>query len=394
MLNVASKKVAWVLSIVTLISSGIYSGLAAASEGETRSAAASPLFQSDGIFEVTLKTDLPQLIKDRSKNYHSAYIEVVDPAVRGPGLKMKVSTRGMTSLRSCAFPHLRFKFDTTTTQNTILRNLEKVKIVGHCNNPDLGDSKSNEQKEVFLQYALYKMYNVLTDYSMRVRLARMHYEDTSGRMSPITKYAFFIEPEESVAARFGAKAWDRRELNDQGFSSKNLNATYAGMDEAYQFLIGNGDWRLLRGNTVSILNSVVISGENIGLLAMPFDMDRGGMVNGSFAFHSIFSDGATFPIVGDDVGTIRSIYTQYYQGRKMYKHAFDRFREKRAEMYAVYDRLSSLIDSHYRNRTIGHLDRFFQAIGTREGAEIDETAPPFDDSIPLDEAVPMEGEES
>ncbi|MFL5814914.1 MAG: hypothetical protein ACJ763_15165 [Bdellovibrionia bacterium] len=388
MLNIASKKVAWVLSLVTLFSSG----LALASEAETRSAAASPLFQSDSILEVTLKTDLPQLIRDRSKNYHTASIEVVDPAVRGPGLKMKVSTRGMTSLRTCAFPHLRLKFDTATTQNTILRNLEKVKIVGHCNNPDLGDSKANEQKEVFLQYALYKMYNVLTDYSMRVRLARMHYEDTSGRMSPITKYAFFIEPEESVAARFGAKAWDREELNNQGYSSSNLNATYAGMDEAYQFLIGNGDWRLLRGNTISILNSIVISGQNIGFLAMPFDMDRGGMVNGSFAFHSIYSDGGTFPIVGDDVGTIRSIYTQYYQGRKMYKYAFERFREKRTEMYAVYDRLSSLIDPHYRNRTIGHLDRFFQAIGTREGAEIDATTP-YDESVPLDEAVPMEGSE-
>jgi hypothetical protein len=361
--------------ILCLIGLGIAS---AAGAVETKTVAASPLFQSDSILDVTLKTDLPQLIRDRSKNYHSASVEIVDPATREPGIKMKVSTRGMTSLESCRFPHIRFKFDPQTTQNTILRNLSKVKIVAHCNNPDLGDSHSNEQKEVLLQYALYRMYNILTDYSIRVRLARMHYVDTTGSMQPFTKYAFFVEPDESVAHRNGAKANDRRELNNEGYSSSHLNATYAGLDEAYQFLIGNGDWRLLRGNTVSVLNSAVISSNEIALLAMPYDMDRGGMCNGMFAYHSIYSDGATFPIVGDDVGTIRDIYAENYQGRKMYKYAFSRFREKRDEMYALYDSLKSLIDSHYRDRTVGHLDRFFKAIGTREEAQ-------FEDLVATDE---------
>jgi hypothetical protein len=391
MLICDSKKISWALTLITILSSGF----AFANDEEMATVSASPLFQSESVLEVTVKADLPQLLRDRTKNYHAASIEVVDPAVRGSGLKIKVATRGMTSLEACEFPHLKFKFDPQTTQNTILRNLKTVKIVGHCDRSDIGDAHSNEQKEVFLQYALYRMYNVLTDYSMRVRLAYMRYEDTSGQLAPIHKYAFFIEPEESVAARFGAKSEDRDEVNDQGYSISQLNGRYAAMDEAYQFLIGNGDWRLLRGNTVSVLNSVVISGQDIKLLAMPYDMDRGGMVNGSFAYHSIYADGSTFPIVGDDVSTIRDIYVQNYQNRKVYKYAFDKFREKRRQMYAVYENLKSYIDPRYRNRTIGHLDRFFQAIGTRSDAELNETAPRVPaDEIPIDEQVPTEDDPS
>jgi hypothetical protein len=364
------KTIAMSALVLSIFSLGAVTAANAAEPGDT--VAASPLFQGDSILEVTLKTDLPQLIRDRSKNYHSATIEVVDPAVRGSGFKMKVSTRGMTSLRSCQFPHLRFKFDPASVQSTLLRNLSKVKVVGHCNNPDLGDSHANEQKEVILQYALYKMYNQLTDYSIKVRLAKMHYVDTSGKMADINKYAFFIEPEESVAARFNAKAEERESFNDQGYSSSHLNANYAGLDEAYQFLIGNGDWRLLYGNTINILNSNIISGSDIGFLAMPYDMDRAGMCNNQFAYHSIYSDGGTFPIVGDDPSTIRSIYAQNYQNRKMYKFAFQKFREKREQMYEVYEKLGSLIDSHYHDRTVGHLDRFFRAIGTREEAELED----------------------
>lgn len=350
----------------------VYTTAAYADDATTETVAASPLFQSNSILEVTLKADLPHLFRDRSKNYHSAELEVVDPAVRGSELKIKVSTRGMTSLNYCDVPHLRFKFDSASVQNTLLRNLSKVKIVGYCDNSDWGDSHANEQKEVILQYALYRMYNLLTDYSIKVRLAKMHYVDTSENMKSFTRYVFFIEPEGSVAARFGAKAEDRDELNDQGYSYKSLNVNYAGLDEAYQFFIGNGDWRLLSGDTVHILNSNIISGGDIGLLAMPYDMDRAGMCNGSFAYHSIYSDGSTFPIVGDDPSTIRDIYNENYRGKKMYKFAFARFREKREEMYALYESLSSLIDSHYRDRTVGHLDRFFSAIGTREDAQFED----------------------
>jgi hypothetical protein len=339
-------------------------------EVDTETKAASPLFQSDSILEVTLKTNLPQLIRDRSKSYHSADVEVVDPAVRGSRFRMKVSTRGMTSLRTCNFPHIRFKFDPETVKSTIFKNLSKVKLVAHCDNPDLGNSHQNEQKEVVLQYTLYRMYNLLTDYSIKVRLARMHYVDTTNQMQSITRYAFFIEPTESVAARHGASPAEPESVNGQGISGEQLNATYAGMDAAYQFLIGNGDWRLLRGNYVDLLNSVAISGNNIGLLTMPYDMDRAGMCNGDFAFHSIYADGATFPIVGDDAATIRDIYAEEFQNRSFYKTAFSRFRNKRQEMYKLYDSMKSLIDSRYRDRTVGHLDRFFEAIGTREDAQL------------------------
>jgi hypothetical protein len=99
------------------------------------------------------------------------------------------------------------------------------------------------------------------------------------------------------------------------------------------------------------------------------------MCNGSFAYHSIYSSGSTFPIVGDDVSTIRDIYVNNYQGRKLYKFAISKLREKREEIYALYDSMKSLIDSKYRNRTVGHLDRFYSAIGTREDAEINDPIP-------------------
>jgi hypothetical protein len=91
------------------------------------------------------------------------------------------------------------------------------------------------------------------------------------------------------------------------------------------------------------------------------------------------------------VDTIRSIYQEYFQGRSVYKMAFARFREKREEIYALYNNVSSLIDSHYRNRTLGHLDRFYEAIGTRDNGNDTEAegavTRPDDSSSEIDPAL-------
>ena len=48
---------------------------------------------------------------------------------------------------------------------------------------------------------MYKLYNVLTDLSYRVRLCRITYRDYGGRASTSVHYGFFLENTEAMARR-------------------------------------------------------------------------------------------------------------------------------------------------------------------------------------------------
>ena len=91
------------------------------------------------------------------------------------------------------FPPIRMNFKKAGFQKTDLSKIEKMKMVTHC-------EYGNEQN-LFKEYIIYKLYNVLTDYSFRVRLIKIEYINTYKKSKPINSYSFFIEPIEMLAER-------------------------------------------------------------------------------------------------------------------------------------------------------------------------------------------------
>ncbi|MCG8581247.1 MAG: CotH kinase family protein, partial [Bacteroidales bacterium] len=158
-------------------------------------------FESDEIIELTVKADFTSIRADRDRTtneYHPATVVLVDD---GDELQIpvKIKTRGNFRLKTenCDFPPLRFKFKTRNVINTAFEGQKKLKLVTHCR-----DTSETMQNTMLREYLVYKMYNTVSDKSLRVRLVKVKYEDTVYG-EELIKYAFFVESVDQMAERLG-----------------------------------------------------------------------------------------------------------------------------------------------------------------------------------------------
>ncbi len=161
------------------------------------------LFTTDVPLEFVLAADFDALGKDRSQETEERPAKIL---IRGSGgepveIPMQVKTRGMFRLqrRICPDPPLRLNLPETSPQGTVLDGQDKLKLVTHCR-----DSDQYEQN-LLEEYLAYRIYNRLTDISLRVQLAKVTYLDTSGESDPVTRMAFLIEDEDAMADRLGGR---------------------------------------------------------------------------------------------------------------------------------------------------------------------------------------------
>ena len=68
-----------------------------------------------------------------------------------------------------------------------MSTLGKLKLVVGC-----GATNDDEQL-IIKEYLAYKMYNMLTEKSFRVRLVKIKYDDTKGKIKSYSQYGFLLE---------------------------------------------------------------------------------------------------------------------------------------------------------------------------------------------------------
>jgi hypothetical protein len=95
----------------------------------------------------------------------------------------------------------------------------------------------------------------------------------------VVQHAFVIEPLESVARRNGADAMDLEHL-----VASRVNRPQAARVFVFQYLIGNIDWSLVRGDgdDECCHNMKVLTADE-ELLLIPYDFDLSGLVNARYA---------------------------------------------------------------------------------------------------------------
>jgi len=162
-------------------------------------AESAPLFASHEPLAFTLRTDIQWLRDERSDEEEVAgtvtlmgadgteSVLPVDVRARGEFRRMK---------RNCNFPPLRLDFPKSEMEGTVFEGQDKVKLVTPCH-----DSRDNYQDYVYLEYLAYRVYNLRTPLSNRVRLVEITYEDIEDDYDTRTKYGFLIEADEEMAAR-------------------------------------------------------------------------------------------------------------------------------------------------------------------------------------------------
>ncbi len=299
-----------------------------------------PLFRSDSVLPITLRTDLRTLLRDKDTlafTWRDATISYAEGDSQVT-LPIKVHTRGGYRLLHCEFPPIRLGFDDSTTRGTLLRGLRRPKLVTHCAAPRYYDQFTLQE------YAIYRVLRLFTPVSLSARLLRVTYEDVNGKMDPVTRWAFVTEDPERLVRRLRATA-----LTQQGMKIGTLSPSHAALLGVFEYFIGNTDWSMPGLHNIALLRLKDTT------YAVPFDFDWAGVVETPYAKPA--------PIL--PTSTVRErIYRGYCQGPEALEPVLARFEALRDSIVAIYRGLPDL-EPRRLERTERYYDEFYRAIADR-----------------------------
>jgi len=237
----------------------------------------------------------------------------------------------------CTFPPIKFNFKKSDSASVYVGDETTMKLVTHCKN--FGDYEEWLLKE----YLVYRLYNVLTDMSFKVRLVEMKYIDTGDKARRYDKYAFLIEHLRDLAIRNDAIA-----LGDVNLTQKMLNKKQLALMGVFQYMVGNTDWSIQGPHNVKFIRMNDVS--DLVPYAIPYDFDYTSIVDTDY---SIPAEGT--PI--EDVS--QRYYFVYCLPVDIMNEVFDLFIEKRDEIYAVITDFPYL-DERDKRPMIEYLDDFYK----------------------------------
>jgi hypothetical protein len=226
---------------------------------------AARLFEATEPLRVTLTADFGAIAKDRgtTKHDHVAVLAYVGPSDDTVAMEVRLRTRGHYRLRICQYPPLKVVFDRAHTAHTIFAHQGAgLKLVVQC--------RGNRSYANYLleEHLIYGAYNLLTERSFRARLALVTYVEPREKHAPETRYGFFLEDDDRMAARNGASVFKEKGVYqaDADFGQMTLLAVF-------QYMIGNTDW-----SVAGLHNIVPIRDSASTIFPVPYDFDWSGVI--------------------------------------------------------------------------------------------------------------------
>jgi hypothetical protein len=305
------------------------------------------LFTGETPLTFTLTANLGRLRRDKTQSppWREATITYADSAGGTVEIALKVRTRGIWRLANCDFPPIRLDFKKSDAKTSEFTKLDKPKLVTFC--------KDNDEYEQYVlqEFQLYRVYNVLTRYSHRVRLARISYADSGSGKVQATRYGFIEEEPSDLASRVGGML-----IKGQGAGPSELDAKGAAIFFLFQYMIGNTDWSVSGQHNVNLVTSD--SGDYVPIA---YDFDFSGAVNTRYA--------TTDPRL-----PIHRVRDRLYRGsclpNELYAPTFALFVAKKDSIYALYhDSIGQLLKGNRAKEALEYFDDFYKTIEDRFDAK-------------------------
>jgi hypothetical protein len=303
------------------------------------------LFDNEEVMKVTIESDFKNLVKRKFKDedqpavfkyyYHDTIVVKRNIAI---------TPRGNMRKGTCFFPPLKLNFLKSEVVLKEMKEFDKMKMVMDC--------KRGATYEQYLlsEYFVYKMQNIITEYSYRVRLIQVTYVDTSDKYKTATRYAFLIENKNQLGERLNAMPIDNKNVRDQLTDMPTLANAYL-----FQYLIGNTDWSIPGRHNLQLIKSKDPS--IYAPYVIPYDFDYAGIVNANYA------------IPDENLG-ISSVTERVYRGvcipEVEIKNAVKNFIAKKEQIYKLYQD-TDLLDKNNSRFTLKYLDSFYATIESENG---------------------------
>jgi hypothetical protein len=326
-----------------------FAGLLAVSAANAASAP-DPLFQSAEVLNVRLTAPISTLLSERPIDEElPGTLQFTNSAGEDQQFDILVRTRGRFRHQesTCDFPPLRINFKKSQTKNTLFHKQDKLKLVTHC------QVQTRYEQTLLREYLAYRILNLLTDASFRVRLLRITYVDNDGESDELTRYGVVIEHRDRLAKRLHEPVTDIQRTR-----IKNLDPSHTNLVSMFHYLIGNTDFSpIVAANGESCChNHVLFGAEGTPYRSVPYDFDQSGIVDAPYA--------TTNPRF-----KLRNVRQRLYRGRCINNDRLDAtigvFRDKHDAISALVSTEKTLKNAAQKKMT-AYINNFYKTLASEK----------------------------
>ena len=253
--------------------------------------------------------------------------------------KMEVTARGNFRRESCFMPGLKINFRKDSTGP--LSKLKETKLTNGCSPGD------DPGQLVVKEYLAYKIYNILTDMSLRVRFMNISFKDVSGKRKPYTQYGFLIEDIDDMAKRNKMV-----EVEGTQYYTEQTNRDQMTLVTLFQYLIGNTDWSVPAYHNVKLIGPK--EEKNVRPYVVAYDFDICGLVDPPYA--------TIDEQLQDKISSVRERLNRGFpRTMEELKIAVQLFNERKERIISLV-KSNEHLSSRNKSSTVQYIEEFYKTI--------------------------------
>jgi hypothetical protein len=297
------------------------------------------LFRSDEPLPATLTADFRAVMRDRNPKSTATFPATIsfkanDGSTKSMALKIRTRGHSRRNPATCSFAPLRLEFDKALTKGTVFDGHGPLKLGTQC--------RRGAEEVVLREYAIYRMFNLLTPNSFRARIAKMTYVDSTTSKVIAEEEGLLIEDDDDVAKRMEGRIIT---LDNALFPRLEQDSLMLMM--LFEYMIGNTDFSIMAQHNVRLVLTA-----NVRRFPVPYDFDYSGLVDSGYG---AVAKGLPITDVRD------RLYRGPCRTPAEWQPYLDKMKAAKADILAVYDKVPGLSPS-YQRYAKGYLEEFYKTI--------------------------------
>ena len=261
-------------------------------------------------------------------------------------IDVEVTPRGISRReRLCDFPPLKIYFDKEKVKGTEFRGNKSLKLVTYCN------TRSKYEQYYIKEFLVYRIYNLITGFSFRVRPLFVEYKDSQSSKFSTSRFSFLIEDLDDVARRNNIN-----KLTIPQIKYKTLDPVEISKFSLFQFMVGNVDFSSVNGpeGDRCCHNTKLIGAHDtqVPRYSIPYDFDSTGLVDAHYAYPP-------------EALKLRNIRQRKYRGfcfaNDQLPDTIALFNQKKPAILGLFKNDVRLNDN-YRKKAIKYIEAFYKII--------------------------------
>jgi hypothetical protein len=300
-------------------------------------------FKDTAVINATISLNIKKLLAERNRK--KAVFPATFSCKLGDSLNISdhinVEARGHFRRGYCYLPPFKLIFKNNPAN--AFHHLKTLKLVAACT------VTKDDDQNLLKEFLTYKIYNLITDKSFRVRLLNLTYKDSSGKRKTFTEHAFLMEDISQLAKRNGCTDWTGKKFSAEATDRRQM--LIAGI---FEYMIGNTDWSVLGEHNTKLIHSKSDSLSRPYTVA--YDFDFSGLVNTTYSSP-------------DERLNIKNVQERLYRGVPAtidsLNNVFEIFKQQQQQIYATINNFNLLTPSTKKEMT-EYLDGFYATINNPE----------------------------